>query len=118
MTTPDLGASMTDFSYTAQHLDQGRAAAEALIDHFGREPVHVVVPPGRSTDPVVGSAPSRLLTQDQRLAYRRSSSASPVRRSTSSLAESSAARRSSGGRGRASARSSSRRSIASGVRSS
>ena len=44
MTTPDLGASMTDFSYTAQHLDQGRAAAEALIDQLGREPVRVVVP--------------------------------------------------------------------------
>jgi NTE family protein len=44
MTTPDLGASMTDFSYTPQHLDQGRAAAETLIDQLGREPVRVAVP--------------------------------------------------------------------------
>jgi NTE family protein len=44
MTTPDLGAAMTDFSYTPQHLDQGRAAAEALIDQLGREPVRVAVP--------------------------------------------------------------------------
>ena len=29
MRTPDLGARMTDFSYTAQHIADGRAAAEA-----------------------------------------------------------------------------------------
>ena len=44
LTTPDLGAAMTDFSYTAQHLDAGRAAAEALLDRLGREPVHVAAP--------------------------------------------------------------------------
>jgi NTE family protein len=44
MTTPDLGAAMTDFSCTAQHLDAGRAAAEALLDRLGREPVRVTAP--------------------------------------------------------------------------
>ena len=51
MTTPDLGASMTDFSFTPQHLDDGRAAAEALLDQLGREPVRVAAPaaPRRTT---------------------------------------------------------------------
>ena len=34
MTTPDLGASMTDFSYTARHIADGRRAAERLIDEL------------------------------------------------------------------------------------
>jgi len=51
MNTPDLGASMTDFSFTPQHLDDGRAAAEALLDQLGREPVKVAAPaaPRRTT---------------------------------------------------------------------
>jgi NTE family protein len=44
MTTPDLGVSMTDFSCTARHLDAGRAAAEALVDRLGREPVRMAAP--------------------------------------------------------------------------
>ncbi len=31
MTTPDLGARMTDFSYTARHIADGRVAAERVI---------------------------------------------------------------------------------------
>ena len=64
MTTPDLGASMTDFSFTPQHLDDGRAAAEALLDQLGREPV----PRGGTRcaeahhHPAVGPPTTRLLT--------------------------------------------------------
>lgn len=31
MTTPDLGAGMTDFSYTARHIADGRTAAERMV---------------------------------------------------------------------------------------
>ena len=31
MTTPDLGAKMTDFSFTAQHIADGRTAAEQVV---------------------------------------------------------------------------------------
>jgi NTE family protein len=31
MTTPDLGARMTDFSLTAQHIADGRVAADRLV---------------------------------------------------------------------------------------
>lgn len=34
MTTPDLGAGMTDFSYTVQHIADGRAAAQGVVDEI------------------------------------------------------------------------------------
>ncbi len=34
MTTPDLGARMTDFSFTAQHIADGRAAAQRVVDEI------------------------------------------------------------------------------------
>jgi len=34
MTTPDLGAKMTDFSYTAQHIADGRVAAELVVEQI------------------------------------------------------------------------------------
>lgn len=34
MTTPDLGAGMTDFSYTARHIADGRAAAERMVEEM------------------------------------------------------------------------------------
>ncbi len=34
MTTPDLGAGMTDFSYTHQHIADGRKAAEQLLEQI------------------------------------------------------------------------------------
>lgn len=39
MSTPDLGGRMTDFTQTAQHLQDGRIAAEQLLDamHAARE---------------------------------------------------------------------------------
>jgi NTE family protein len=38
MTTPDLGARMTDFSLTAQHIADGRAAAEKLVAELAAVP--------------------------------------------------------------------------------
>jgi NTE family protein len=38
MTTPDLGARMTDFSYTARHIADGRAAAERLLEQLAPVP--------------------------------------------------------------------------------
>lgn len=34
MTTPDLGAGMTDFSFTARHIADGRAAAQRLLEEL------------------------------------------------------------------------------------
>jgi len=34
MTTPDLGARMTDFAFTAQHIADGRAAAERVVEEL------------------------------------------------------------------------------------
>lgn len=34
MTTPDLGAGMTDFSYTARHIADGRKAAEKVLEQL------------------------------------------------------------------------------------
>lgn len=34
MTTPDLGARMTDFSFTAQHIADGRVAAERVVSQI------------------------------------------------------------------------------------
>ena len=36
MTTPDLGARMTDFSYTRQHIADGRTAAERVIEEIAQ----------------------------------------------------------------------------------
>jgi NTE family protein len=36
MTTPDLGAGMTDFSCTARHIADGRAAAEPVVAEMAR----------------------------------------------------------------------------------
>ena len=38
MTTPDLGAKMTDFSFTARHIADGRAAAEQLVKQLAAVP--------------------------------------------------------------------------------
>ncbi len=51
MTTPDLGVRMTDFSATAQHLADGRAAARRLVQQLGAAaPSPATEPP---TSPVV-----------------------------------------------------------------
>jgi NTE family protein len=36
MSTPDLGAGMTDFSFTARHLADGRAAAERVLEELAQ----------------------------------------------------------------------------------
>lgn len=36
MTTPDLGARMTDFSYTAQHIADGRTAAQLVVQEIAQ----------------------------------------------------------------------------------
>lgn len=68
MSTPDLGVRMTDFSATARHLADGRAAAQRLMDQLaGRpEPVEVsrsvattrVLTPAPRTSPLVAALPA------------------------------------------------------------
>lgn len=40
MKTPDLGATMTDFSYTRQHIADGRAAAEQMLAQLDAATAH------------------------------------------------------------------------------
>ncbi len=44
MSTPDLGVRMTDFSATEQHLADGRAAAQQLVDRLAGRPETIEVP--------------------------------------------------------------------------
>ena len=63
MRTPDLGARMTDFSMTAQHIEDGRAAAEEVLAGL-REHVGTAVP---RESPPRGSA-QRLWDRRKRVA--------------------------------------------------
>ncbi len=57
MTTPDLGAGMTDFSYTLQHITDGRTAAQLVVAEIAQ----------------AERAQAELVTVEQTLAPRRSS---------------------------------------------
>ena len=65
MSTPDLGVRMTDFSATARHLADGRAAARRLVEQLGlaapAATVRAITPlvePAASSRPVLAAVPA------------------------------------------------------------
>jgi NTE family protein len=60
ISTPDLGVRMTDFSATARHIADGRAAAERLVDQLAQQP-EPVAGPSRVTDSVLTPAGAPVL---------------------------------------------------------
>jgi len=70
MRTPDLGARMTDFSLTRQHIEDGRAAAEELLAGLPAPAAPVVAPVVApvAAEPTTRRAVVRLWDRRQRIA--------------------------------------------------